>query len=137
MRKLTASMQDYIQAVYELSLSNQGVRVSDIAAKLGITKASACVAMKNLQRMELVCRDEKRLVFLTELGMEQAILLMNKRNIIRRFLIEELSVDPVKAKLDACAMEHVVSFDTLCAICWFNQKQKSFDKCKADCLCRL
>ncbi len=45
--------------------------------------------MKTLQRMELVCRDEKRLVFRTEAGTEQAILLVNKHNIIMRFLIED------------------------------------------------
>lgn len=137
MHNLTASMQDYIRTVYELSPSNQGVRVSDVAAKLDITKASACIAMKTLGKMKLVCRDEERLVFCTEAGTQQAILLVNKRNIIRHFLIEKLSVNPVKAELDACAIEHVISLDTLCAICQFNQKHKSPSICTSDCPCHL
>lgn len=49
MKALTFSMQNYTKAVYELSSGNEGARVVDIADRLGVTKASVCVAIKILQ----------------------------------------------------------------------------------------
>jgi Mn-dependent DtxR family transcriptional regulator len=50
-------MKHYIKAIYELSDDGMGVRISDIAAKVGVTKASSCIAMKILQEKEMVYRD--------------------------------------------------------------------------------
>jgi len=60
-KNLSVSMRNYIKAVYELSSGNEGARVVDIADRLGVTKASVCVAMKNLQEKGLVYRDGHRL----------------------------------------------------------------------------
>ncbi len=80
-------MQHYIKAVYELSLEGEGVRISDIAAKVGVTKASTCVAMKALQEKNMVYRDTCKLVFLTNEGEHQAASALDKAGIKRRFLV--------------------------------------------------
>lgn len=117
MKGLSASMQNYIKAVYELSSGNGGVRVVDIADNLSVSKASTCAAMKILQEKELVYRDRHRLVHLTESGEQQAILTLDKFAIVRQFLVEILEIRPSIADTDACAIEHSISVDTLCALC--------------------
>ena len=68
-KELSASLQNYIQAIYALtSRGDEGVRIIDIAAHLGVTKTSAFVAMKKLEKEQLIFRDVYRLVCLTEQG---------------------------------------------------------------------
>lgn len=117
MGNLTSSKEHYIKTVYELSTYNTGVRISDIAAKMGVTKTSACLAIQALEKKQLIRRDEQRLVFLTDEGERQAILTKDKYTIIKQFLLNVLELDEATADQDACAMEHVISEETLCAFC--------------------
>lgn len=121
-------MQHYVKAIYELSSGCGGVRISDIATKLEVTKASSSVAIKALQEKKMVYRDANRLVFLTEDGEYQAILALDKFAIIRGFLTEVLDVEPAIADSDACAMEHVISTETLCTFC-----RRTNRKCTTGC----
>lgn len=117
MSNLSSSKEHYIKTVYELSAYNNGVRISDIAVKMGVTKTSACLAIQALEKKELIKRDEQRLVFLTDEGERQAILTKDKYTIIKQFLLNVLELDEATADKDACAMEHVISEETLCSFC--------------------
>jgi Mn-dependent DtxR family transcriptional regulator len=114
---LSVSMQHYIKAIYELSPRGGGTRVCEIAANIGVTKASACVAVQTLQQKKLVRRDSRRLVFLTKEGERLAVSTLDKAAIVLRYLTDVLGVGPGTAETDACAMEHVVSDETLCSMC--------------------
>ena len=116
MTKLTASKEHYIKAVYELDRDGEGARISDIAEKLNVTKASVCVAMKSLQQKKLVERAASRKVFLTPKGKHQAESMVNKFNLIKRFLMEVCRLDEDQAEIDACALEHVTSMDACCSM---------------------
>ena len=48
MEKLTFVMENYLEAIYELSEENNGVKMTHIAEKLGVTKASTNSAMITL-----------------------------------------------------------------------------------------
>lgn len=117
MSNLTVSMQHYIKAIYKLSSEGKGVRVSDIAAKLNVTKASSCIAMKNLEQKRMVFRDAERLVLLTKEGEFRAISVLDKVFIIRKFLTDVLGVKYEIADTDAYSIGHVVSAETLCSMC--------------------
>ena len=109
----TPSQDHYIKTIYNLSPGNQGVHITEIAAKLEVTKASVCTAMKTLQKGKFVYRGKKRMVFLSEKGKYQALGLTEKYDIIKCFLLEVLQVDRETASQDACAMEHILSSETL------------------------
>lgn len=132
MKKLTTSRQHYIKAVYELDKAG-GVRISDIAINLGHTKASVCVAMKSLEDMGYIKRDENRLVHLTENGKWQALVLLDKFSIVKYFLTEVLKVDPKTAEVDSCSIEHVISNETLCSICRFIDYKSERKVCSNKC----
>lgn len=116
---LSVSVRNYIKTVYALSTDRTGARVIDIADKLGVTKASVCVAMGKLEKKGLVYRDNHKLVHLTELGVQQVVLALSKSTIIRQFLVEILGIHPLIASADANAIEPCVSPDTLCGFCRF------------------
>lgn len=128
MAGISASMQNYLKAIYELSPDGEGARICDIAAKLGVTKPSTCTAMRHLQRTRMIYRDADRLVFLTSDGKKQAVWALDKVEILHRFLIEVLDIRYETADADARVLEHSMSRETLCAICRFAKL-----KCSGNC----
>ena len=59
--------------------------------------------------------------------------MLDKFDVIKRFLIGVLRVNEEVAKNDACAMEHVISVDTLCALCRFTGVSDSKKNCRDNC----
>ncbi len=133
-KELSASLQNYIQAIYTLtSRGDEGVRIIDIAAEIGVTKTSTFVAMKKLEKEKLIFRDASRLVCLTEEGEYQAVLALDKAEIIRTFFVDVLGLSPEIADADANALEHITSIETLCHICRYNYKISNKSGCSGKC----
>ena len=115
--KISKSQAHYVRAVYELSNKCDGVRVCDVAQMLSLSKASVSLAMTRLARQGFIQKDIHRRIFLTKNGEYAAVRMLDRYEIIRQFLTEILGVEKETAQQDACAMEHVISMDTLCAMC--------------------
>ena len=113
MKKLTPSKEHYIKAAYALSSSDEGARISDIAEKLSVSKASVCAAMDSLLEIGMIERDSEHLVLLTTEGRREAVLIADRFAVIKKFLIKVLHVGEETANTDACALEHVISDETL------------------------
>lgn len=123
MAKLTFSMENYLEAVYELSAGAGGARVSDIAARLGVSKASVNSAMNVLHQRGLVENEKYREIYLTEEGLRVATLTSHKHIILQTLLHRVIGVDNQQASEDACAMEHVISEASTEKILLFLEKQ--------------
>ena len=129
MKSLTPSQDHYLRAILLLSSGENGARICDVAERLGVSKPSVCTAVKTLERMNLVKRDVQRQIILTPKGTNQARLIMNRQTIIQCYLIEVLGIGIGAAELDSCAIEHVLSNETLCSMC----KQTGRDLCTKNC----
>lgn len=114
--RLTFTMENYLEAIYELSREGDGVRVSDIAERLGVTKASTNSAMATLSEKRLITNERYKEIFLTPAGLELAEFTANKHHVIEKFLRVILNVNPSVADEDACAIEHVISNDSIAAM---------------------
>jgi DtxR family Mn-dependent transcriptional regulator len=123
MEHLSIAMEHYLETVYELSAAQQGCRVSDIAAQLQVSKASAHSAMDVLSAKGLVQNEKYRQVVLTDEGLRLARLLSQKHAILQCLLTRVVGVDPLLANEDACAIEHVISTETVQAISDFLSAQ--------------
>lgn len=123
MSKLTFSMENYLEAVYELSVGEGGARVSDIAARLGVSKASVNSAMNALHQRGLVENEKYREIYLTEEGLRMARLTSQKHVILQTLLHRVIGVDSQQASEDACAMEHVISEESTEKILAFLEQQ--------------
>ena len=109
MSNLTFSMENYLEAVYELSGGSGGARLSDIADRLGVSKASVHSAMNALHQRGLVTNERYRAICLTPEGLRLAQLTAEKHHILQTLLAKVMGVEPEQANADACAMEHVIS----------------------------
>lgn len=111
--KMTASLEDYLEAIYFLNGKNDFVRVTDIAARLGISKPSVNRAVNTLKERGLVEHEHYGSLKLTEEGTQIAKAVAERHMMLKKFFMDILSVDEATASAEACEIEHVLSADTI------------------------
>lgn len=102
------SAEDYLEAIYMESLRRSAVRSIDIASALGYSKPSVSVAMKQLEENGYIRRDKDRFIFLTDKGMDIALRMYERHNLLAACLIK-MGVCEETAFHDACKLEHDLS----------------------------
>ena len=114
--KLTASLEDYLEAVYEIIEEKQGVRASGISQRLGVARSSVTEALKLLSAKGYINYGKYDVISLTSLGESRARQISEKHKTLYGFLSDILGVEEAEANLTACKIEHVISdtvFDKL------------------------
>ena len=112
-KSYTASIEDYLEAIYLISLEGKGVRVTDLAGRLKVKKASVSEALIRLSKRGLIKHKRYGMVALTAKGRLIAEKVYRRHQIICKFLEEVLGIDGGTAERDACLIEHAVSRQTL------------------------
>ncbi len=105
---LTASMENYLKAVYLLKRSCETVRCVDIARRMGVSLPSVSRAVKELSKRKHLTRGPDGSISLTASGERIAEALCERHTFFTETLIEA-GVDPQTASKEACRMEHGVS----------------------------
>lgn len=121
---ISASMQDYLEGILNLSCQQEAVRVTDIAERLKLTKPSVAQALKQLRLLGLIKQSHYGPVQLTEKGQQYALIVRRRHQVLRSFLVEVLGLDHQAAEKDACQMEHAVSSETIEKLIGFLVKGK-------------
>ena len=111
--KLTAHMEDYLEAVSFCADEEGTARVSEIADLLGVKIPSVTGAMKTLSAEGYVVRAPYSAIRLTAKGKRAAEDVKNRHALFKHFLEDILGVNPKTAEEDACKMEHTVSKETM------------------------
>lgn len=109
--KFTPSIEDYLECIYQTN-RGQGVKSTDIASKLSVSKPSVHRAIVTLAEMGLVTQEKYSLIYLTESGQMKAAEVNAKHEIFSSFLQKVLNIEPAIAEEEACKMEHGVSMET-------------------------
>jgi DtxR family Mn-dependent transcriptional regulator len=113
MHSLTPSKEDYIKTVYELTCHEKYACITDVAARMEVTKASASRAVSELEQLGLVMRGENRRVRLTAEGREEAYRVINRFETLRLFFYEVLQMNDGDSEKEACKLEHLLSDESL------------------------
>ncbi|KAF1083832.1 Transcriptional regulator MntR [Sporotomaculum syntrophicum] len=111
---LSPSLEDYLEEIYRFSLNNDVVRVSDIAACLGVTMPSVNNAIRKLSSENYLVYKKYRELVLTDKGRKLGHFLVKRNSILQRFLYVIDSSCDIKAETEA--MEHYLSIPTIWAI---------------------
>lgn len=122
MSELSVAMQHYLETIFDLSSQGTGARVSDIAARLDVTKASVNNAINVLAEQGYVSRKKYQVIYLTSAGSEAAQSLENKHSVLKTLFAQVMGVPDQVADDDACAIEHIVSLETVSKIHSFLKK---------------
>ena len=116
MEKLNINNQDILETIYELEKNKGKARLTDIALKLEFSKSRTNQEIKKLISMGLVQEDKYGPIVLTKLGLFEAERIMFTHLLIKTFLKNHLGLDEETSERDACAIEHIISEETIKAI---------------------
>ena len=110
--KLTKSIEDYLEVMYNLKENKGIIRVVDIAEKLNVKPPSVVEAVDKISKLKLLSREKYGEIKLNEKGIRVAKGIIHKHIVIKKFL-DVLNVDNKTAEKEACAMEHILSDSTI------------------------
>src|SRR3712207_1686181 len=113
MEGLSSAVQDYAKAIYALERRAGGepVLTNDLAARLGVTPASASNMAKRLADLGLVEHEPYRGVRLTADGRRVALEVLRHHRLLELYLAEHLGVPWDRVHEEAEALEHCISED--------------------------
>jgi DtxR family Mn-dependent transcriptional regulator len=103
---LSASLEDYIEAIYHIIEEKLVARSKDIAARLDVSRASVTEALRALSKKELINYAPYEAITMTEKGKQVAEDVIYRHDSLKRFFIEVLAIDKQKAEEAACRVEH-------------------------------
>ncbi len=105
------SAENYLETILILKQKRGTVRSVDVAAELGFSRPSVCVAMRNLREHGYVTTDMDGKIELTREGMEIAERIYERHRVLTDWLVS-IGVSHSQAAVDACRIEHVISVES-------------------------
>jgi len=117
--RLSASLEDYLEAIFNLSSESNIARSKDIAKLLGVSRSSVTGALRVLKKKGLANYKPYDYVTLTESGQAAAAEIARKHNILKAFFINVLGVDPELAQQAACQAEHALGPEIIARLLCF------------------
>ncbi|MBW1783430.1 MAG: metal-dependent transcriptional regulator [Deltaproteobacteria bacterium] len=112
-KPLTPTMEDYLEAIFNLGKEKRAVRVRDIAKRLGVKMPTVTNMLKTLNERGLIDYEKYEYLELTEQGADVGQEIDRRHHVLRSFLTDILGIDFDIADEEACKMEHAVSPSTL------------------------
>ena len=108
----TEMLEDYVEAILEITKKNGETRNSDLSKYFGVSQATVTKNLKRLNSNNLVKSQPYRSIFLTNSGLNLAKVSKKRHEIVYNFLIK-IGVSKKIAEQDSEGMEHHVSHETL------------------------
>lgn len=112
-KRAGASADHYVRTVHELLAERRYARPTDIARKLGVSRGSVSVMLREMAARGLVRHIDRSHVALTLAGAERAHHVISCYDVLRAFHQEVLGIPAKEAQEEACLMEHFVAPRTL------------------------
>ena len=111
--QLSASLEDYLEAIFHIVVEKRAARAKDIVERLGVHNSSVTQALRSLSVKGLVNYAPYDLITLTDAGQAAAADVVERHRALRAFLVEVLGMESSRAEEDACRLEHDISQEVL------------------------
>jgi DtxR family Mn-dependent transcriptional regulator len=131
---LTTSMEDYVETILQLFVEKKGIRVSDIAERMEVSKPSVSAALQVLARQGLVNHEPYEVISLTSRGEKVARSVLRRHEILKRFLSDVLAIPAKDAEATACGMEHAISAEVTEKLACLLEAMSKCPGARASCL---
>ncbi len=126
MVEITSSLEDYIEAVYNIFLLEGKVKAVDVSRKLGVSRASTTEALQKLESLGLINYGHYGIISITEAGNIKAKEIIKKHKTLAVFFEKILGVNHELAEDTACKIEHIIDNEILTKL------EKHIAKCMPD-----
>ncbi len=111
--ELSASLEDYLEAIFWIVRQKQVARAKDIGDRLDVGRSSVTGALHALAERALINYAPYDLITLTEKGKTIAEDVVRRHEVLRDFFVKVLAVGADDAEAAACKMEHAIPEDVL------------------------
>ncbi len=103
---LSASLEDYIEAIYHIVQEKLVARSKEIASRLKVSRASVTEALRALSKKGLINYAPYEAITLTKIGKDVAEDVIFRHDALKHFFVEVLAIDEKIAEEGACRIEH-------------------------------
>jgi DtxR family Mn-dependent transcriptional regulator len=142
---LSASLEDYLEAIFNLARKTDIARSRDIAEKLDVSKSSVTGALRLLKKKGLINYRPYDYITLTDAGRKTAAQIVKKHEILKSFFVDVLGLKATLAQNCACRAEHVLGQEVINKLLMFiefvTQENKNGNDLKDDfknfCKCKV
>lgn len=108
---LTASMEDYLEMIFRLSMDTGFTRINELSAALNVHPPSATRMVQRLGRLELLQYEKYGMIILKDKGKKLGELLLKRHGIIETFL-RLLGISEENILEQTEKIEHTLSEET-------------------------
>jgi len=105
----TASVEDYLKAIYELSRDSGSAGTSEVAARLAVAPASVSAMVRRLVEHGLVSHEPYHGLRLTKEGRAVALQLVRRHRVLEAYLVAALGYTWDQVHDEAERLEHAAS----------------------------
>lgn len=112
-KSLSSNMEMYLKTILRLGVDGQPVHVKAIAESLAVTMPSVSEALRSLKARGLVLHPSYGAVQLSARGRKLAEAVNSRFEVLQKFFVDVLQLNPRTAARDACEIEHVMGPETL------------------------
>lgn len=106
---LTATVEEYLETVYNMSAEDEVVIGARLAEKFRVSPPTVTEMLKRLVRDGYIEMDARRQVRLTEAGYTAAEAVLRRHRLTERFLVDMLGMQWHQVHEEACRLEHFIS----------------------------
>ena len=106
---LTAPVEDYLKAIYDIERSGDAAATNDIAHRLAIAPASVSGMVRRLADAGLLAYERYKGVRLTEDGRRAALRTLRRHRVIEAYLAQALGYEWDRVHAEAERLEHAAS----------------------------
>jgi DtxR family Mn-dependent transcriptional regulator len=103
------AVEDYLETIYELAESGVPALRARLVERLGVSAPAVSETVARLEREGLVALDDRRVVRLTERGLQAATGVMRRHRLAERLLVDLLAVPWHQVHEEAHLLEHAIS----------------------------
>lgn len=104
--QLSASLEDYIEAIYHIITEKQVARGKDISTRLAVSGASVTEALRALSKKGLINYAPYEVITMTSEGRVAAEDVIRRHNALKQFFVDVLAIEETLAEQGACRIEH-------------------------------
>ncbi|ADL50423.1 iron dependent repressor, metal binding and dimerization domain protein [Clostridium cellulovorans] len=109
---LTASMEDYLEMIYRLSINDKFTRIKELASALNVQPSSATKMVQRLSELKLLKYEKYGLIIFEEKGRVLGELLYRRHIVVEEFF-KLIGVGEEHILEDTEKVEHTISINTL------------------------
>lgn len=106
---LTASVEDYLKAIYHVEQGGGAATTADIAQRVGVAAPSVSGMVRRLAEQGLVRHERYHGVVLTEVGRRAALRTIRRHRLIETYLTQALGYEWDRVHDEAERLEHAAS----------------------------